>query len=347
MQESYSIAENVEFWKNLSGLSDDFPKLDSLETNDDMALVHVDTKQQKDIEDTIQSNALTVIRVPKGWGATTLFRYMFYEFTKPSANRMRIPVQFDFERGSFFEADELDYAIKWQIAKGFLYMLNDSVLEKRYCCEIIGYEERLDASGRLEVTYDKYKVLCMRGIDALEHDKDEFLKRYPFFDQPLNSILNYLLKNLQLQTVFFFLFGSVVGESQMLSFVHALKQVFDGKHFEGAAKREVFFCTSAVFSDLDREYARPYEVYNYPRYSSAEIFRILAKRHRPTSLRTEGGREEKDGLESVFSYEFVDCAYNEKKTIIEIIAEVEKLMENRLNCPRSKIPYKLTPKEEE
>jgi hypothetical protein len=139
----------------------------------------------------------------------------------------------------------------------------------------------------------------------------------------------------------------VIEESRMLGFVHALKQVFDGKHFEGAAKREVFFCTPAVFADLDREYARPYEVYNYPRYSSAEIFKILGKRHRPTSLRTEGGREEKDGLESVFSYEFVDHVYNERKTINGVIAEVEKLMEKRLDCPRSKIPYKLTPKEED
>lgn len=348
MKGEHNVAENVEFWKNLSGLSDDFPKLEPLEINSkDMMLVHIDPRQRKKIEDTIQSSALTVIRVPKGWGATTLFNYMIYEYTKPSVSSMKIPVQFDLENGPFLEAEELEYAIKWQILKGFLYKLNDSALEKRYSCEIISYEEKLDASGRTETTYDKYKLLSLRGIDDLKYDKDSFFKRYPFFQQPLDNILNYLLKNLQLQTVFFFLFSSVVDESKMLTFVHALKQIFDDKQFESAAKREVFFCTPSVYSDLNREYSRPYEIYPYPRYSSAELFRMLAKRHRPTSLRTEGGREEKDGLDSVFSNEFVDRAYYERKTINEIIVDVEKLIEKRLDCPRSTVPFKLTPNEEE
>jgi len=343
MDTNHNVTENVEFWKNLSGLHEDFPKLEPLEANsNDMTLVHIDTKQRKAIEDAIQSNPCTVVQVPKGWGATTLYRYMLYEYTKPSAVRLRIPVALDMESGSFLDADEMEYAIKWQVAKNFLFMLNENALERRYCCDIIGYEEKLDTRGKPEVTYDKYLMLCTRGIDTLEKDSGGFYKQYPFFCQPLHNILNYLLKNLQVQTVFFYLFGSKVSEDKMLSFVHALKQVIDGKHFESAAKKEVFFCTRTVYTDLKREYDRPYELLKYPHYSSAEMYRILAKRHRPTSLRIEGGREEKDSLDTVFPSEMVDRVYKTSKTINKIIADLEKLIEQSLDRPRSEIPYKLT-----
>jgi hypothetical protein len=348
MKENHNIVENVEFWKNLSGLSDDFPKFEPLESNsDDMTLVYIDPKQRDVIIDTVQSNALTVIRVPKGWGATTLFRYMLYEYTKHSSNRKIIPIQFDFENDVFLDAEELDFTIKWQILKGFLQLIHNSALEKRYCCEVIAYKETPDVSGHLKTTYDRYKILSLRGIDEFKHDRNGFLEKYTFFNKPLNHILNYLLKNLQLQTVFFFLFGSVVAEDNMLRFSHALKQVFDSKDFMGAAKKEVFFCTPSVYIDLNREYQRPYAIYDYPRYSPAEIYRMLGKRHRPISLRTEGGREEKDGLESVFAQKFVDLAYKSRKkiTIAEVITQIEKLIEERLDCPRGEIPIRLTPKE--
>ena len=348
MIKKHNVTENVEFWKNLSGLTDSFPRLDPLEvSSNDAELMHIDPKQQQNIENIIQSNGLTVIRIPKGWGATTLFRYMLYKYTKDSGVKRGLPIQFDLEDDFFLEADKLNHAIKWQIANSFLHMLNKTVLDEAYCGMVIGYEEKLDASGKTEISYNKHKILCLRNIESLKNNEDEFLKHYPFFNQPLDKIMNELLENLRVETVIFFLFGSVMDSHKMRGFVHALKQVFDNKDFKKAAKREVFFCSPTVYADLDREYARPYVVYNYPRYSSAEIFRILVKRHRPISLRTEGGREEKDGLESVFSSDFVDLVYNEKKTINGIIADVERLMEKQLDCPRSKIPYKLTPKGEE
>jgi hypothetical protein len=334
-----NVVENFEFWKHLVGLDDDFPKLSSIKIKDkDMELVQMDPQQRKAIDETIQSNGLTVITVPKGWGATTLFKYMFYEYTKLSANRMKISIQFDLEgRESFPNLEDMMHSIKWQIANGFLSLINSNPLEKRYIYEVIGYE---DVSGGTTAT--QYIRLCKNGIDDLKSDPEKFLGRYAFFQRPLENILGYLLTNLQLQTVFFYLFPNRVGEDDMNNFVYALKQIFDGKHFESAAKREIFFCTSNIFRALNISYERPYAVYDYPRYSSAEVFKMLANRHRPISLRTAAGREEKASLGTVFSHKFVDHAYSEKKTINGIIETIENLIKNQLDCSRSEIPFMLT-----
>jgi|GEM_PF-4611712 len=325
---------NLRYWKQLAGVDMNFPKLAPL-SDQEMKLVTVDDEKIKAIDQSVQSNPLTVVVIKPGWGATTLFKYMFDFYS--TVGRRDIPVKIDLEFNSMPNPDDFAHMIKWQVASGFLKLDVEHVLEHRYVCEILGYDQMADG-----ISFTNHVRRCRNTINDYEHNSEAFCKEYPFFDQPLVNILNHLLKNLRLQTIILYLFKRVVCEDDMSMFIKSLKEVLGEREilgnpnsFESAAKREIFFCTSSVLIDLDREFNQPYQRYNYRCYAEAEIHKMIVTRY------SQQGRG--TNLDVVFSTKFVERAYNEKKTINEIITEVENLIQEAVNCEQKDIPYQLTP----
>lgn len=322
--------KNFQYWKELVGLEEtDFPQLIEInETNIDRASIVL--TRLDDIEKKIASNTLVDIQVQPGWGATTLFRVVKSELDKGDLN---LVLSFDYEKnkldGTMTER-EFEFATKWKLAKGITEIMREKPLQQNYMYDVFDFE---DNGSTPWVGYLRKKS---RRLEQLKDNETEFYKEFAFFERmSIVDCVNYFLTNFQIQSIFMYLFPRRVNEDGLNELVGMIKNSYDGKDIAPAAMREVYVCTPKVFKQIKNVYTRPFFDIQYRRYSAAEIYGMLVSTYtnEDTVFTT---------VNDVFDEEFISLEYNEKLTMVKIMQNVTKRVEDCLVGDTSDIPFRLT-----
>ncbi|MCX6579204.1 MAG: hypothetical protein NT166_03385 [Candidatus Aminicenantes bacterium] len=329
--------ENLKFWKALVNLPDHFPKLNPLTDENVIDMMVINQEIEKTIFNSISSKPLTHVVVQKGSGLTTLYTYIFQKYFQRSFENLAIPVNFDLsvpEWEQNISSQWIEQEIKKQVIQNLIQNPWDNVLEEAYYFYCINYQEDTD--------FYAYRAEMLKFLSGRKDSAwRTFSNSFPFTKRRLDDFLNYLLDNLRIQTVVFYHFpGDLSDEQVILDFISAIKTIYEVNQFRKAAMREVYYSTTEIQRDLDREFKRDFNVIYYPRYTAAEIFAMLVKRYRPYSPGMAGKITPMD-LSSVFSEEFVKKAWEEDISLAAIIKQIKKLMLERLDCDRKEVPYQL------
>ena len=322
--------KNFQYWKELVGLEEtDFPQLIEInETNIDRASIVL--TRLDDIEKKIASNTLVDIQVHPGWGATTLFRVVKSELDKGDLN---LVLSFDYEKNNLdgtMTEREFEFVTKWKLAKGITEIMREKPLQQNYMYDVFDFE---DNGSTPWVGYLRKK---RRRLDQLEDNETEFYKEFAFFERmSIVDCVNYFLTNFQIQSIFMYLFPRRVNEDGLNELVGMIKNTYDGKDIAPAAMREVYVCTPKVFKQIKNVYTRPFFDIQYRRYSAAEIYAMLVSTYtnEDTMFTT---------VNDVFDEEFISLEYNEKLTMVKIMQNVTKRVEDCLIGDTSDIPFRLT-----
>lgn len=330
--------ENLKFWKTLVGLPENFPKLFQLDRNEILDMVVINPDVEKSIMNSLSSKPITQVVVQEGGGTTTLYNYIFQRCSEKTIDSLVIPIAFDFAslywQEEAFTAGKIEEEIKLQVIGNLVENPWENKLEEAHYFYCINYQEDCD--------FYSYRAKMRRFLYDKRPSYREVCRNFPFAKEKLDEFINYLLKNLRMQTVIFFHFPRQMDEQHMMDFVSAIKILYERNSFLSAAVREIYFCTPKTQKDLDREYKRDYAPIKYPMYTPAQIFKMLVKRYRPT-LPGSKGRVDSIDLASVFSEEFVSMIWNGKLSLVDVISKVEDNMLEKLNCEQAKIPYRLEP----
>lgn len=320
--------ESFQYWKELVGLENtDFPQLIDL-TDDTVDRAIIVPTRLSPIKAAIAANALVSIQVQPGWGATTLYRYLKNNLRQDS---LTLTVDYDFEARPLDESlTEADFVFqtKWKMARYICRMFRDKPMQPIYMYEVMGFEDT-GASP-----WQGHLRRLMRELDRCEWDSNRFYELTPFFARHnVDECVNYFLANFQIRTVFLYLFPQKVSTDALYELVGIIKNLYDGKNIQPAAMREVYVSTPRLFKRLRENYERPYHIEDYPRYSAAEIFRMLVS--------TYPIEDSAQSINDVFSPEYIKSAYKPKSTLKKIMQQVEKDIEGTLPVDTGSIPYKL------
>ena len=330
-----SSTSNLQYWKELVGLEDtDFPQLIEVNRENIEKAAIVGTRMLE-IENSIATNGLVDIQVQAGWGATTLFRVLSSRLGKED---LTLLIDFDFEKNKLdgeLTAQDFRFKIKWKLASRIIDAMREKPRQQNYMYDVLSFE---DTGSTPWVGYLRKKK---RILESCSENREMFFEEFPFFERmTVPDCINYFLANFQMRSVFVFLFPSRVSEDGLLGLVGLIKDVFDGKDIQPAAKREVYVCTPKIMGQIKEFYSRPYFDIEYKRYSAAEIYSMLVSLYRSD--------DDRDfvSVNDVLDEEFIIRAYDQKKNLKKVMAQVGRKMEEALQGDVSSIPYKLLyPKE--
>lgn len=322
--------KNFIYWKELVGLEDTgFPQLISLDESNINKASIVATRLQP-IKDSISTNNLVAVQVPPGWGATTLFKKIENDLKEDNRTLL---VNFDFEKNELndlFTEDEFEFRTKWQLAFGIAKIMHDVPMQKIYMYEVFDFEETV--SGKWET----YLFKRMKKLKECQDNAKDFYDEFKFFDKlSIVDSVNYFLANFRVQCIFMYLFPRKVDEDHLLKLVGMIKNKYDGMNITPAAMREVYISTPKIFKTIKNVYARPFYEIFYKRYSAAEMYSMLVSTYKNDDAMFSS-------VNDVFDEEFIIRAYNEKLSMVKIMENVTKIIEDSLEGDTASIPYKLS-----
>lgn len=321
--------ENFTYWKELVGLEDtDFPQLIPIdESNIHMASI-VGTRLLP-IRHSISTNSLVSVQVQPGWGATTLFKKIASDLGK---DHMKLLIKFDFEKneldGSLTEL-EFEFMTKWKLAKGIAEIMREVPLQQEYMYEVFDFND----DGK--TPWAGYLRKKGKKLDECRNTAESFYKEFMFFDKyPIVDCVNYFLANFQIQCVFMYLFPQKVVEDNLLELVGMIKNQYDGANITPAAMREVYISTPKIFRMIKSVYTRPFFEIVYKRYSAAEMYSMLVPTYKNDDAMFSS-------INDVFDEEFIIKGYNERLSMVKIMENVTKIIEDSLEGDTADIPYRL------
>lgn len=322
--------ENFIYWKELVGLEDtDFPQLIPLDESNIHKASIVSTRLLP-IRNNISTNSLVSVQVHPGWGATTLFKKIISDLEK---DRMKLLINFDFEEneldGSLTE-QEFEFRTKWKLANGIGEIMREVPLQQTYMYEVFDFE---DTGSTPWVGHLRKK---RKRLDECRNNAENFYKEFMFFDKlSIVDCVNYFLANFQIQCVFMYLFPRKVVEDNLLELVGMIKNKYDGMNITPAAMREVYISTPKIFKMIKNVYTRPFFEISYKRYSAAEMYSMLVSTYKNDDAMFSS-------VNDVFDEEFITKGYNEKLSMVKIMENVTKIIEDSLEGDTANIPYKLS-----
>lgn len=322
--------ENFVYWKELVGLEDtDFPQLIPLDKSNIHKASIVSTRLLP-IRNSISTNNLVSVQVQPGWGATTLFRKIESDLKK---DKIKLLISFDFEKneldGSLTE-QEFEFRTKWKLACGIADIMFDVPMQQTYMYEVFDFED----TG--STPWGAYLRRRRKRLDGCQDNAKDFYNEFKFFDKlSIVDCVNYFLANFQIQSVFMYLFPRKIAEDSLLELVGMIKNKYDGKNITPAAMREVYISTPKIFKMLKNVYTRPFFEISYRRYSAAEMYSMLVSTYKNDDAVFSS-------VNDVFDEEFIIKAYSEKLSMIKIMENVTKIIEDNLEGDTANIPYKLT-----
>lgn len=322
--------ENFIYWKELVGLEDtDFPQMIPLDENNIHKASIVSTRLVP-IRNSISTNNLVSVQVQPGWGATTLFRKIVSGLEN---DNMKLLINFDFEKneldGSLTE-QEFEFRTKWKLANGIVDIMHKGSMQLTYMYEVLDFE---DTGNTPWVGYLRKK---RKRLKECQDSAKDFYNEFRFFDKlSIVDCVNYFLANFQIQCVFMYLFPRKISEDNLLELVGMIKNKYDGMNITPAAMREVYISTPKIFKMIKNVYTRPFYEISYKRYSAAEMYSMLVSSYKNDDVMFSS-------VNDVFDEEFIIKAYNEKSSMVKIMENVTKIIEDSLDGDTANIPYKLT-----
>lgn len=322
--------ENFVYWKELVGLEDtDFPQLIPLDESN-IHKANIVSTRLLPIRNSISTNNLVSIQVQPGWGATTLFRKIESDLQKDS---FRLLISFDFEEneldGSLTER-EFEFRTKWKLASGIADIMREVPMQQTYMYEVFDFEDTGNTPWGAHLRRKR------KRLNECQDNTKDFYKEFHFFDKlSIVDCVNYFLANFQIQCVFMYLFPRKVAEDSLLELVGMIKNKYDGMNITPAAMREVYISTPKTFKMIKNVYTRPFYEISYKRYSAAEMYSMLVSTYKDDDAMFSS-------VNDVFDEEFIIKAYNEKLSMVKIMENVTKIIEDNLKGDMANIPYKLT-----
>jgi hypothetical protein len=330
---------NLIFWKSLVGLEATFPALAPLRDQELLPLVVTDPTQLSAIQTSLASHQLTQIVVEPGWGRTTLFRYLLKDARDNAMGRLLLPLAIDLEtlfQREALTSDALQAELKQQIVGLLIDIPWEQSLPHDYYFECINYDAATDVAS--------YKARMRLFLTDRPPTTRQLLGQFPWLRATLSSLLNYLLANLRIQTALYIHFPDPLDSQRLRDLVGAIKVGNEAGPLDYAAWREVYFCGQLQQAELGRDYVRPFNVLEYPRYTAAQIYAMLVKRYTP-NLPGYRARSQVT-LGSVFDEAFVHQAWRGVGSLGEVVERVRAAMLRRLDCPEVAVPFQLAPLEE-
>lgn len=330
--------ENLAFWHGLVGLDSTFPALEPLADDDLQSHVVTDEAQMDAIRASLASQQLNQILVEAGWGATTLFRYLIHDARDHAMDRLTLPVALDFEV-LFVDRDITPDALTYEIRRQLIGLLLDSPWEQTlhpdFYFECINYEESM--------TLSEYKV---RANKFLFYDRApsprELVRHFPWLRGPLSNQATFLLNKLRIQTALYIHLPRDISSQRLRDLVASIKWITQqSTDIEYAAWREVYICSATLKGELNRDFKRPWQFIDYQKYTPAQIYTMLIRRYQP--LLSGLARQRRLSLTEVFSAEFVDNAWREAESLVDLSTHMRAAVLRRLDCPSSEVPFRLEP----
>ena len=325
--------ENFIYWKELVGLDNtDFPQLISLDESSIHKASIVPTRLLQ-IRNNISTNHLVSVQVQPGWGATTLYKKIISDLGK---DHMKLLVSFDFEKnkldGSLTDK-EFEFRTKWKLANGIADIMREVPMQQTYMYEVFDFE---DTGSTPWVGHLRRK---RKRLNECRDDAKDFYNEFRFFNKlSIVDCVNYFLANFQIQCVFMYLFPRNTAEDGLLELVGMIKNKYDGMNIIPAAMREVYISTPKIFKMIKSVYMRPFYEISYRLYSAAEIYSMLVSTYKSDDAMFSS-------VNDVFDEEFIIRAYNERLSMVKIMENVTKMIEDNLDGDITNIPYKLTASE--
>lgn len=322
--------ENFVYWKELVGLEDtDFPQLIPLDESNIHKVSIVSTRLQP-IRNRISTNNLVSVQVQPGWGATTLYKKIVSDLEK---DHMKLLINFDFEEneldGSLTDR-EFEFRTKWKLASSIADIMREVPLQQTYMYEVFDFE---DTGSTPWVGHLRKK---RKRLTECRNNANDFYNEFVFFDKlSIVDCVNYFLANFQIQSVFIYLFPRKIAEDNLLELVGMIKNKYDGMNITPAAMREVYISTPKIFKMIKNVYTRPFYEIPYKRYSAAEMYSMLVSSYKNDDVMFSS-------VNDVFDEEFIIKAYNEKLSMVKIMENVTKIIEDSLEGDTANIPYKLS-----
>lgn len=335
------IERNLIFWQKLVGLPRGFPNLPPLMDDEIRNFMVIDTIVESDLLNAISSRLLTAVVVQEGCGLTTLFRYLFNFYEETSSQNQVIPVSIDLEANVWSKNaawDILEREIKTQVLRNLITREWVQKLQRAHYYEVVGYQEDMDFFA-FQAERRQFLKSKRPGVRKLN-------QYFPFIKRPLEEFINYLLESLRIQTVLFFHFPRKISQKIIQDLLTAEKFIFEGRAFQPAALRKVYFVTPAILAELKRTYSRNYYEIPYPSYTKAQIVAMLKKRYRPSQPNTKGVPVYED-LGSVFDQLFVHMAWAEERPLDQTVEQIGVLIKERLDCKKEEVEYCLSPTPEQ
>ena len=322
--------ENFIYWKELVGLDDtDFPQLIPLDESSIHKASIVPTRLLP-IRNSISTNHLISVQVQPGWGATTLYKKIVSDLEK---DHMRLLIIFDFEKNELdglLTEQEFEFRTKWKLASGIADIMRDVPMQQTYMYEVFDFE---DIGSTPWVGHLRRK---RKRLNECQDNAKDFYNEFRFFNKlSIVDCVNYFLANFQIQSVFMYLFPREVVEDSLLELVGMIKNKYDGMNIAPAAMREVYISTPKIFKMIKSVYTRPFYEISYRRYSAAEMYSMLVSTYKNDDAMFSS-------VNDVLDEEFIIKAYNERLSMVKIMENVAKMIEDNLDGDIANIPYKLT-----
>lgn len=334
--------QNLAFWRGLVGLSPTFPMLDPMSDEDLLKMVVVDEAALTTINSAVASHQLTQIIVERGWGASTLFRYLSLDARDHATGRLTLPVALDFDtflKDQPVTPDALVLEIRRQIMVGLVRNSWETSQNADFYWDAINF----DGNGDLRV----HKGDAYRFLELDRRPKStELVRRFPVLKGSLAEPTKFLLTKMRLQVALYVHLPRSLDSQRIQDLVSAIKWIAqEASDMEYAAWREIYVCDPTIIAELNRDFKRAWHAVEYPKYSPAQIYGMLTLRYQPKL--SAPGTTRRLSLTEVFGDRFVDESWPKSKSLSDLFSRVRKAVLARLDCPQSEVPFKLEPRADE
>lgn len=336
--------ENLAFWRRLVGLDEDFPSLARLTDAELTRSVVTDASQMAPVRSSIASNQLTQIVVKPGWGATTLFKYMFQDASANVMEHLLLPVKIDLEE-VFLEGGITPKALTREIRRQIITLLLENPwenqLNKRFYFDCINFEG--GSSRASSASLARYRTEALRFLRRDKPLSDVTLgRRFPWLRDPLSKQVHFLLSNFRIQTALYIHLPRDIKPQRLREFISSIKWIArDEGEIDYAAWREVYFCTSTLRFKIDRDFERGFMRVSYNRYTAAQVYLMLFHRYPPDPPPLV--EQKPVNLTDVFSEAFVEQAWRDATSLADLTDRLRGLLLRRLDCPSDEVPFRLEP----
>ncbi len=317
--------KNFQIWKEKVGLPEDFPKLRTIPGNElPNRIYHREEKMEQIIRE-ILNNQLVYISFRDGYGCTTLYRYISILLSEKSTHFKIIPITIDLDSywGDKYYNLDLDFLMKHKILLNLVSTHWDNVLFPSEYYDIIGAYDR-----SWDVATHKSKILKSISAGSVNENK-KIEQLCPEFSKPIDEILYDINNKLKLKVVLLYDIPYTADEEHVVAMIGHIKDLYEIYSDLDGKLNEVYFLTEKPMHALDYLWKRPSKKINYEPYNPKEIFQILWNHYRPledidTSI---------NGLLAVsFSPFFIECVWDEKRSLEEIIENAEYEFIRTLDC---------------
>ena len=332
---------NLRFWRELVGLPPNFPELPRLGDDEILDLMVIDPEIELELQNALSSKRLTAAIAQDGCGLTTLYHYVLQRCQLTTTDRLVIPVSIDLEEPDWqkeITAAKLEDEIKFQVIANLVSHSWIQKLDRAHYFYCVNYEEDRD--------FFAFQLEMRKLIFEKKLTRKNLQRAFPFTEKPLVEFINYLLKNLRIQTALLIHFPREIAPQLLQDLITAVKYPEEGSAFEPAAFREFYFLTPTMLTGLKTTYARNYHEVDYPGYTPAQIVAMLVKRYKPFVPGAKGTKEYRE-LGSVFDQRFVHLAWVEDRPLAEVITKIKDLILERLDCEKKDISFRLEPTAEQ